>query len=307
MPTRHAVQSGLLIVTLMLGFGGCGQLTCDSELKASRAANNRAIGLQKQGQYEAAEKEFRNAMALKPSNHKAAYNLGVLFESQGKWEQAKEAYNEALKRNDKNPMYFYDAGHAYLEWACPEQKEGGRSCSTPPDEAIKNLERAVKMRDSLFKGWYYLGVAHELKDEPREAAIAYTKSARANGRFLEPFIDLTKLYPAWDKWAEAQRIATAALSVPENRAQRQNATMLYFLQGRASEFLNQNEKALEAYNNAVQTDEGNVNATFHLGVLYAKLGNKAQAKEWLEKAIKKGGGNANLVATANSILYQQIK
>jgi hypothetical protein len=32
-------------------------------LKASRAANNRAIGLQKQGQYEAAEKEFRNAIS----------------------------------------------------------------------------------------------------------------------------------------------------------------------------------------------------------------------------------------------------
>jgi len=297
----------LAVTAVMAGFGGCGQLTCDRDLKASRSANNKAIALQRQGQYEAAEKEFRNAMALKPSNHKAAYNLGVLFEAQGKWEQAKEAYNEALKRYDKNPMYYYDAGHAYLEWACPQQKDGSRACASQPDEAIKNLDRAVAMRDSLFKGWYYLGVANELLDKPREAAVAYTKSARANGRFLPPFIALANLYLAWDKWDEAQRIATAALSVPENRSQRQEATMLYFLQGRSSEFLGQNEKALEAYNNAIKTDESNVEATFHLGVLYAKLGNKAQAREWLEKAIKRGGGNANLVATANSILYQQIK
>lgn len=286
----------------MFALGACGQLTCDSNLKSSRAANNRAIQFQKAGQYEAAEKEYRNAMALKPSNHEAAHNLGLMFESQSKWREASEAFNEALKRNDKNPMYHYNAGRALLERDCPEGKEGTRTCTTPPEEARREFDRAIQLSSGLYKAHYFLAQTLLQLDKPRDAAVSYTKAAETNARFLSPFIELANLYLSWDKWDEAQRVTTAALSVPENRQQRAQATMLYYLQGRASEFLKQNEKALEAYNNAVKLDDGNLEAVFHLGALYAKLGNKTEAIKWLEEAQKRGSNNAAMSDTIRHIL-----
>ena len=304
---RFSLTDAIALALVLGAFGACEQISCDKNLKEAKAANKRGVEFMKQGAYESAEREFNQAYNLKPSYADAPHNLGLMFEANGKWKEAADAFTKALAHADKNEGYHYDAGHAAFERDCPESKSGERICTTAPTEAERELQRAVQLNDSLFKAHYYLGLAYRLDDKPHDAAVEFTKAGRANGRFINTFINLADLYLEWDMWDAAAKVTTAALSIKENVAQRKDATKLYFLQGRAFEYLNQRDKALEAYNNAVKADETNVEATFHLGVLYAKLGNKAEAKDWLEKAIKKGGGNANLVSVANSLLYQQIK
>ncbi|MEO0191710.1 MAG: tetratricopeptide repeat protein, partial [candidate division WOR-3 bacterium] len=53
--------------------------------------------LTNQGRYGEAEKEFREAIRIKPDYAEAHYNLGVLLAEQGKYKEAKAELEKALK------------------------------------------------------------------------------------------------------------------------------------------------------------------------------------------------------------------
>src|SRR4051794_11140077 len=99
---RSRLKDATFAALLLVGFGACENISCDKNLKDAKAANRRGVEFMKQGAYESAQREFEQAMSLKPSYSDAPHNLGLMFESNGKWKDAADAFTKALMHADKN-------------------------------------------------------------------------------------------------------------------------------------------------------------------------------------------------------------
>ena len=66
-------------------------------LESAQQAFARAVGLQRAGDFEAAIREYRAALAQEPANFEARSNLGVALAHIGHFEEAIEAYRLALQ------------------------------------------------------------------------------------------------------------------------------------------------------------------------------------------------------------------
>jgi tetratricopeptide (TPR) repeat protein len=94
---------------------------------AAKASNNeRALwgfgdALQKQGQYDEAIKEYREALRLHPDNVLVLSNLGVALAKQGHLDEAIEQFREVLRTAPNNADAHYNVGIALAQQGHPEQ------------------------------------------------------------------------------------------------------------------------------------------------------------------------------------------
>lgn len=280
---------------MFLAFGliaGCGNLTCDQNRQQSIKHMNAGIEAATTASYASAEKELQLASTLDPENHAAAYHLGQVYVTQKKWDKAVEALSVAVKHNDGDAMYHYHLGHAYLELDTPN-----------PSMAQAELEKAVKLNDRLYKAHYFLGRTYLLQEKPKEAAAAFTRSAQLNPQFGKPYIELGNLYFQWDHFPQAVQVLSEGAKHARDAEDRTN---IFHALGMAYVALKQHDKAVEAFEKALEERKDNLDARFQLGMAYAELGKKAEARKYLEEYTKQGGGTGNVffVQAANDRLLK---
>ena len=100
-----------------------------------------------EGKPDLAEKEFRAALALAPSNADAHYNLGLLFLSRRKPKEAIAPLREATDRSGKMPLIAAMLGHALVATDDP-----------------KNFPEAKSIRFWMGFGDHYLNVFGVLRN-----------------------------------------------------------------------------------------------------------------------------------------------
>jgi superkiller protein 3 len=293
MKRSHGISLGLILVAALAI--GCG----DAEMNSSIEEMNEGVELAESGQLAAAESHLKKATSLATENHQAWYGLGQVLEAQRKWDEATRAYATAVQNNPQDAMYRYRLGHAHFE------AEGeGRNLS----EAQTNLEEAVKLNDRLYKAWFYLGAVYEARDQPKEAAEAWTRSATLVPSFGKPFNKLGILYIKWDK-------LDLAIKVLENGLVKVNGKYtvvdpversdIFYHLGLAYERKNQHDKAIEMYSEALELRTDNIDARRQRGFTYAEKGDKDNAIKDLEAFVKSGGGgNAFQIQAANERLLR---
>ena len=279
-------SKNLLGFTLFLALAGC---ACDQQKHESIKAMNAGIEKASLKSYTAAEKDLERATMLDPENHKAAYALSLVFIEQKKWDKAEGALSTALKFQKTDAMYHYHLGHALYE-----QKKH--------DMARGSLEEAVKLNKRLYKAHYYLGLVHKAEDRPRDAAAAFSESCRLNPKFGKPFYELGRLYFSWDHLEEARQVLIQGAQYAMDN---EDMTNIWYQLGQSYDGLKQYDKAVEAYKKALDARKDNLEAVLQLGLAYANLGDKANARKNLEDFVKQGGGGNDFnIAAANSRLLK---
>lgn len=107
---------------------------------------NLAVGLQTQGQLDAAASHYLAALALHEQDAGAHFNLGVLFLKRGQYEAAKRNFRRTVEIDPDNVNAYANLGTACLQTGAYA-------------EAIANSQRALDLDPGLIKGHHNLAVA----------------------------------------------------------------------------------------------------------------------------------------------------
>jgi len=226
--------------------------------------------------YTTAEKELDQALTIDPENHMAAYTLGQVFVKQEKWDKATDALTAALEINDADAMVHYHLGHAYMELG-------------KLDLAKPELEKALTLNKRLYKAHYFLGLLYAVQDHAREASASWTEAAKLNPGFGKSFVELGKLYYTWDYYDEAVRVLETGA---QHARDLEDRTDIYYQLGLVYDARKATDKAISAYEHALDEKKDNLDARLQLGFAYATKGDKAKAKQLLDEFVKQGGSQS---------------
>ncbi|MFZ5995398.1 MAG: tetratricopeptide repeat protein [Thermodesulfobacteriota bacterium] len=125
-----------LVVCWILLCLGCGKLPGIVVLHDPLTAeehNNLGVSYEARGEYNLAEREYKEALKIRKDLFCAQFNLGNLYLKMGREKEAEDAYNKAIVLDPAQPDVYNNLAHLYLQ--------GGRH----PDEAQKMAEKAVSL------------------------------------------------------------------------------------------------------------------------------------------------------------------
>ncbi len=137
-----------------------------------------------------AEKEWREAIRIKPDYAEAHYNLGVALDDQGRAAEAEKEYREAIRIKPD-----YAEAHSCLGALLAAQ---GRAA-----EAEKEYREAIRIKPDFAKGHYNLGVALGAQGRPAEAEKEYREAIRIEPDYAEAHCNLGLVLIGKGQFAEA--------------------------------------------------------------------------------------------------------
>ncbi|MDH5721602.1 MAG: tetratricopeptide repeat protein [Spirochaetia bacterium] len=256
------------------------------------ALYNLGMVYKKQGKMAEAKAAFLEALEKEPAGeiaYKSASQLGVIHAIQGDYPNAKFYFQKAIQLAPQNSKYYYNL-------ALVEYKTGNKQ------EALKNLERAVKTGDKNIETYIYISKLYaELGDaQSAEAALRVAREqAPKNTRILASLADMLIAQAKWDE------AITILNEVIDNSTQTlEKADALYNL-GKVYTEIKDWESAQDALERSYKLNRIDENALIALGNLYFKKGNGHNAIELYKQALRINPDNLN-VLKAQSQLYLDL-
>ena len=303
---------GALAFASLLGLTGCpNQALNDS--KTALAAGNKANG---QKQYESAIVEYQKAVERYHENHLAWYGMGGAQAGKGDWAKAADAFSNAVQLNDKDPMYQMWFGVALYEKAVQTAREDQAHKENKKPEEIKpdlsavnfekaeqHLQEAIKLNADLWRAHYYLGKIFREQDKAKDAANEFTAAIKANPRESGPYIALGELYRKWDYTEEAIKVA---LEGTKNVPGSNEVSDIWYVLGMGYDDKKDEDKAIEAFDHAIETRKDNHQAKFQRGQAFFRKGDFTRAKKDLEEFSKSAGATLEFAKQQASKMLMDI-
>jgi len=159
----------------------------------------------------AADREFRQALALAPNDAGATYYAGRLSVNAGRWDEALTQLNAALAQDPLSPVYYQ-----VLDWV------QARRGHLPEAEAA--ARRVLEISPTLDSAHYFLGLVLVERGEP-EAAVAEMEKETLTGGQLS---GLAIAYYALGRKAESDAALARVISELGNRRAFQIAEVCAF-------------------------------------------------------------------------------
>jgi tetratricopeptide (TPR) repeat protein len=267
-----------------------------NESKQAQARGDKAVG---QKQFETAIGEYQKATEKYPDNHLAWYGMGQAYAGKGDWAKAADSFEQAVQRADKEPMYQQWYGRALYEKAVAAaredqaHKEGKKPEEIDPDlsavsfdKSEQHLQEAIKLNGDLWRSHYYLGKIYKEQNKAKDAANELTAAIKANPYEEGPYVALTELYRAWEYDEEAIKIALQGSTlIPGSN----EASYVWFELGMGYDEKGDEDKAIEAFDKAIEKRKDNHEAKFQRGQAYFRKGDFVHAKHDLEEFSKSSG------------------
>jgi tetratricopeptide (TPR) repeat protein len=230
-----------------------------------RAQFNYGAASERAGDDAAAEAAYRRAVAVWPRFSDAHYNLGGLLGRRRRWQEATAEYREALADQPGNVTYLVNGGDALTQ------------AGKPADAAVL-LERAVGLDRGSDRGWTDLGAAYLAAGRNADALRAWEEAARLLPDDAEAIANraLGREMTGDDPGAAADWERAATL--------RGGDAILRYRAGRAWERAGHGDEAAAAYRESILAAPGSPVPRKALGLLLLKRGDRAGAREALERA-----------------------
>ena len=274
-------------VALLVSVSFAGGLTgCYQERNKSLEVMNKGVELGRQKLFDSSIAELKRSITIDPSNAAAYYNMGVVYKDQKKWSDAASAFSDAIKYDSDNPALHYELGAVYLE----DKKVA---------DAKAEFEKALKIDPKLYKVHYRLGLALQSEEKWKEADASYRKAIEANPRFLPAYIKLGNLYLDNDYDKEAAQVFQNAILANDSDGEAH--------QGIAEGLQKQKQydEAIKEFKKAVELNPELFLANYNIGHTYKLIGDKKNAKEYLQGFVQRYAGKAGpeLTKAAQDEIY----
>jgi tetratricopeptide (TPR) repeat protein len=161
----------------------------------------KALDEKKKGKLESAIKLLEEAIRMAPNFYHAHNNLGLLYQSQKRYTDAEKEYKRSSDLSVKNEKPLVNLGSLYIEEA-ELQKGNAQSSGQMLDQALDNLEAAVKLNPRSASGYYLLGLANYKSSFLEEAEAAFKKAHDLNPRLTGVHLLLANIHWRQGKWPD---------------------------------------------------------------------------------------------------------
>jgi cytochrome c-type biogenesis protein CcmH/NrfG len=163
-----------------------------------------------------------------------------------------------------------------------------------PDDAQKELKKAVDAYPAYAAAWFQLGRVHESRGRWKEAGDAYRHSIAADAKYLYPYERLYLVASHQELWPEVREVTDKVIHLDAYDFPR-----AYYFNALANLNLNDMEAGEKSAREAVRLDlAANPRAGYVLGVILARKQSFAEAAELLRAYLK---------AVPNSVEVETVK
>jgi serine/threonine-protein kinase len=286
---------------------------CDGAVALGNAgsAGHSCLGLiaDGTGEYPAAVKEYKQALALEPSNQNAYIGLALAYEHAGSISDAEQTYQRVIGAYPNSPYSYNSLGTFYLRQHQFDKaaKMFQRVIALAPegygayvnlgasyndmgqyDRAIEPLSKSISMRPS-YAAYINLGVAYDGMRRFADGAAAYEKAIELNPQQFITWGNLgeARYYQgnkagAFQAYRKAVELATEQLKVnPHDPDVLSNLANYYSVLG-------DRDHAMLCLKQALQYGENDKDILVDAASVYNHLGETGPALEWIGKALQEG-------------------
>ncbi|HRD64908.1 MAG TPA: tetratricopeptide repeat protein [Candidatus Competibacter sp.] len=191
--------------------------------KAAAESLGQAIGLQQQGQLDAAERLYRQILRQNPEQVDALHFLGVLAAQRGRYPEAVDLIRRALVLNPKYADACNNLGNVL---AAMERL----------DEAAEAYRRAIDLAPGNASAHCNLGAMLRRTGRFAEAEVACRQAIALNPRLAEAHFNLAKALTALDRYEDAVAAYREAIRLrPGHVPAYRSLGMLLYRLGRGEE------------------------------------------------------------------------
>jgi tetratricopeptide (TPR) repeat protein len=214
---------------------------------------SRGLALSGAGRHLEAAHEFRQALALAPSDAEIYNSLGCALDDAGRHGEAVEAYLKAITLEPRFMPPHYNLGNSL--------KALGRSA-----EAAQSYRRALDLEPALPQGWHNLALSLQDLGELDEAKRALERAVQLRPEYLEARHNLGELQHRLGEFAAAEGCFREVLARNSRHLPSWNALGISF---QARERL---EEAVDCYLKALSISPEYLHALNNLGAANRELG-----------------------------------
>jgi tetratricopeptide (TPR) repeat protein len=287
----------LAALVVLLCVAGCPDQSKNDSKKLLNDGN-KALGAK---QFDTAITTYQHSIEKWTDNHLSHYGMGLAYAGRGEWEKAADAFSNAVRLAPEQPMYNLWYGVSLYEKAVKQAREDQAKKENKKPEEIKvdlstvsfeksqqALQEAIKLNKDMWRAHYYLGRIYREQDKPKEAATEFSAAITANPRESGPYIAVGELYRKWDYTDEAIKVTSQGVAnIPGSN----EVTDIWYVLGMGYDDKNNEDKAIEAFDKALESKRDNYKAKFQRGQAYFKKGDMVNAKRDLEDFSKSGGAS----------------
>ena len=227
---------------------------------------NNAMDLFNQGDYEAAERELKKALAQTPDSSYLHEALADLYYEMDNLEESLSEYLRTLELDPENSNAAFSAAYIYQQWEMY-------------DSARYYYRLSIKIEPSDPGAHLNLGNVLWDMGDLKGAEAEYREAVRLEPTYTKAHYNLGLLYRhlGQDSLAEIHYLA-AVESEPEDYDSRWNLALLYEDMGRYPEAAKQLQTLLEYY-------PGNLSLLYELASVKENMGEKEEAKDIYQEII----------------------
>jgi serine/threonine-protein kinase len=236
---------------------------------------------QQMGRVKDAESTYLNAIAVRPGYWAAHNELGGFYYRLARYDDAEKEFRTVVELTPDNPRGYSNLGViAYSEKRY--------------EEAAKMYEKSVAIKPTA-SAYSNLGAVYYSLAQYAEAARYYEKAIQMNSREPLWWHNLAGAYQASgdSQKARAAFQQTAALTEAQLRINPRDPVTLIWLAD-AYSYLNQPQRSRQLLQQALDLSPDDVSNMFQAAAIYEQLGDRKQALQWIDKAIK-GGFSRDLI------------
>jgi Flp pilus assembly protein TadD len=173
------------------------------------------LALQKEGQWERAEEQYKTALSFKPADAKSHMNLAVVLMAQAKYDAAASHMEEALRLQPNDGEFHFNYASLLQrlgrgDEAGPQYEAAARLLPDSPEahynhalflasggkgnDAMRELQRAVQLKPDFVDAQLKLADALFAKGNLEEAKMHYTTALGADPKLAVAHNSLGRLY-----------------------------------------------------------------------------------------------------------------
>jgi tetratricopeptide (TPR) repeat protein len=232
----------------------------------ARRLVEQALAAHQSGMMDEAERLYREAAEVDPTDHNALTNLGTVLLQTGRTDEGLEVIAASLAVKPDQPNAINNRGNAFL----------GRE---EFEEALAAYDEVLAMDPYAVDAHSNRGAALRGLGRMEEAVVSYKRALELMGDHVDAVNGLGIAYEALGRPGDALALYDRALKIAPH------VWELHFNRGNALRAMNRPDEAETSYRRALELSPGTPETWSNLGVALQALGRYEEAQDCCDRAI----------------------
>ncbi len=229
---------------------------------------------------------------FKEKKGKSWIELGVEYDEMNEYNKAIFSYRKALEIEPENINTLYKLGFVY--------KQRGDY-----DKAIKTLEKLSSLNPEFLAAWEQLGLCYYSLYKPRKARDALTRALELKPEQFKEWYILGNVYFDNNQYDRAINTYLKLLEMENETLEIMGVNLdeLWENLGRSFSYQEETDKAIEAFEKAINLNPNNINVWIYFGKFYEENEQYDKAIEIYGKALSYHPNNFEILENLGIVYY----